>query len=179
MDKYLFNKEASLNAVLYIANRVKRKDFHKIFKILYFSDREHIYQFGKPLTGDIYIAMNNGPVPSKIYDIFKIVRGDSYCQDKENFEELFFVENNMYINPLKDADMDYIPKRSICILDESINKCDNLSFDELTEKSHDTAWRSTALDYPIEYSKMALEAGANRDDLEYIKDLNKLSNYLQ
>ena len=34
-----FDKEKSLNALLYVANRVQRMDFHKIFKIIYFADR--------------------------------------------------------------------------------------------------------------------------------------------
>ena len=48
----VFNSEKSLQAVLYIANRVERKDFHKIFKVLYFADREHLIKYGRPITGD-------------------------------------------------------------------------------------------------------------------------------
>lgn len=51
----VFNSEKSLQAVLYIANRVERKDFHKIFKVLYFADREHLIKYGRPITGDTYI----------------------------------------------------------------------------------------------------------------------------
>ena len=34
-----FDERKTINAVLYIVEKLKRKDFHKLFKILYFSDR--------------------------------------------------------------------------------------------------------------------------------------------
>ena len=64
-----FNECKTVNAVLYIVERLKRKDFHKIFKLLYFSDREHLNVYGRTITGDTYIAMADGPVPSNVYDI--------------------------------------------------------------------------------------------------------------
>ena len=100
-----FDKEKSLNALLYVANRVQRKDFHKIFKIIYFADRQHLADWGRPITGDTYIAMEAGPVPSRLYDMLKIVRGDSYLPDTEGLGKYFQVENWMYVRPLQDADL--------------------------------------------------------------------------
>lgn len=74
----IFNFEKSMQVILYISNRLKRTDFHKIFKILYFADQAHLSEYGRPISGDVYIAMKDGPVPTKIYDIFKAVRGDSF-----------------------------------------------------------------------------------------------------
>ena len=73
--QFTFNKEKALNAILYIAQNLNRRDFHKIFKILYFSDREYLARYGTTITGDCYIAMEAGPVPSKVYDIFKSLEG--------------------------------------------------------------------------------------------------------
>ena len=76
-----FNEHKTVNAVLYIVEKLKRRDFHKIFKLLYFSDREHLSVYGRTITGDVYIAMVDGPVPSNLYDIFKSVRGNGYYKD--------------------------------------------------------------------------------------------------
>jgi uncharacterized phage-associated protein len=65
-----FDNERAINAVLYIAEKLDRKIFHKIFKILYFSDIEHLVKYGRTITGDVYIRMLDGPVPSALYDIF-------------------------------------------------------------------------------------------------------------
>jgi uncharacterized phage-associated protein len=40
-------------------------------KVMFFADRSHLRQYGRPVTGDLYIAMANGPVPSRIYDMVK------------------------------------------------------------------------------------------------------------
>lgn len=42
-----------------------------IGKILFFADREHLLDYGRPITGDRYVAMEHGPVPSAIRDILK------------------------------------------------------------------------------------------------------------
>lgn len=173
---FTFDKEKSLNVTLYIAQHLKRRDFHKIFKILYFSDREYIAQYGSSITGDCYIAMEAGPVPTKIYDIFKIVRGDSYIKDTENLKQYFTVSDWMYITPLKEADLRKIAPNEKAVIDECIRTYGSLSYDEIKEKSHDIAWRSTARDYPISIENIAREAGLEDDELPYIQENACLRN---
>ena len=165
---YTFNKEKSLQVILYVLQNLQRRDLHKIFKILYFVDREFLAQYGMPITGDSYIAMDAGPVPSKIYDIFKIVRGDSYTADKENLSQYFSIEEWMYVKPEQQADMRKISPAEKRVIDEVIAKYGALSYDEIKEKSHDVAWRTTARDFPIAYESMALEAGVETDEMPYI-----------
>lgn len=169
-----FNKSKALNSLLYVANRLQRKDFHKIFKILYFSDRQHLADWGQPITGDTYIAMDAGPVPSRIYDMLKIVRGDSYCSDTEGLGKYFVVEDWMYVRPLQDADPDKLSKNEKESLDESIRKYGSLSYDEIKEKSHDIAWRSTAKDFTIQWDDIAREAGLDSDEVSYLTEINHL-----
>jgi len=38
-------------------------------KLVFFADRYHLRKYGRPLTGDSYLAMNFGPVPSGTKDI--------------------------------------------------------------------------------------------------------------
>ncbi|WP_372423997.1 Panacea domain-containing protein [Salinarimonas chemoclinalis] len=38
-----------------------------ISKVLYYADKEHLMDWGRPVTGDFYVAMENGPVPSNTY----------------------------------------------------------------------------------------------------------------
>lgn len=175
-DTFPFNQEKSINSLLYIASKLTRKDFHKIFKILYFSDREHIARYGSPITGDVYIAMDAGPVPSKIYDILKIVRGDSYIKDNTNLQRYFSVENWMYVSPKVSADLMQLSKSDIECIDACIERYGNLSYDEIKEKSHDIAWRSTAKDYAISTENIAREAGLDAEECEYVIENCKIAN---
>ncbi len=172
--KVKFDKTKTLNALLYVANRVQRKDFHKIFKVIYFADRQHLADWGRPITGDTYIAMEAGPVPSRLYDMLKIVRGDSYIADTEGLGEYFQVENWMYVRPLVDADLNKLSANEQQALSDAIDKYAGLSYDEIKEKSHDTAWRSTARDFSISWENIALEAGLDTEELECVNELSSL-----
>ena len=169
-----FDKTKALNALLYVANRVQRKDFHKIFKIIYFADRQHLNDWGRPITGDTYIAMEAGPVPSRMYDMLKIVRGDSYLPDTEGLNNYFKVENWMYVTPLQDADVNKLSRNEQEALDDSIAKYASLSYDEIKEKSHDVAWRSTARDFSIKWEDIAREAGLSTEELECVNEYSAL-----
>lgn len=54
-----FDRTKALNALLYVANHVQRKDFHKIFKVVYFADRQHLADWGRPITGDTRLSKTN------------------------------------------------------------------------------------------------------------------------
>ena len=171
MTTPVFNLEKSLQVVLYVANNLQRKDFHKIFKVIYFADREHLSKYGRPITGDTYIAMKDGPVPSKIDDIFKAVRGDSFFALNENihkFAELFSVHDWYFIIPKQKANLDYLSQSDIEELDNSINKYGSMSWDEIREKSHDFAWRVTPDNTQISLDNIMRETGEEENYIAYI-----------
>lgn len=176
---YNFDERKALNVILYVAERLKRRDFHKIFKILYFADRECLNQYGVPITGDTYIAMEAGPVPTKIYDMFKIVRGDSYMQDTKHLGAYFSVSNWMFISPLQKANVEDISPAEKAIVDAVIERYGELSYDEIKEKSHDVAWRSTARDYPISFEAIAMEAGMDKEEIPYLEESAVLRQNLE
>ncbi|MDR1983823.1 MAG: SocA family protein [Prevotellaceae bacterium] len=166
----IFNIEKSLNAVLYIAHKLIRKDFHKIFKILYFADRGHLVEYGRTITGDKYIAMNDGPVPSNIYDIFKSVRGDGFFKDDGKFSQYFSVVDWDLIIPKKQEDLGELSKTDLTHIDNSLRVYGDMSWDEVREKSHDYAWRNTTLNKEIEFENMIREVGGDDEFISFIKE---------
>jgi uncharacterized phage-associated protein len=174
--KMEFNENKTINAVLYIVTKLKRSDFHKIFKLLYFSDREHLMEYGRTITGDKYIAMSDGPVPSNLYDIFKSVRGDGYFKDNGKFGVYFSVIGNDLIKANKEPDLKKLSKTDIYHINNSVEQYGNLSWDEIREKSHDYAWRSTIINRQISFDNILLEAGGDVEYIEYLKEQNLLIN---
>ncbi|MCL1932676.1 MAG: Panacea domain-containing protein [Candidatus Azobacteroides sp.] len=171
-----FNETKTVNTVLYIVSKLKRKDFHKIFKILYFSDREHLNKYGRTITGDKYIAMSDGPVPSNLYDIFKAVRGDGFYKDDGRFGQYFSVVDWDLIIPNKLPELSELSKTDIEIVDDTLSRYGNLSWDEVKEKSHDYAWKATSLNREIDFADIIREAGGNDDYIEYVKEQTILAN---
>ena len=169
MTTPIFNIDKSLQAVLFVANRLSRKDFHKIFKVLYFADREHLTKYGRPITGDTYIAMEYGPVPSAIYDIFKAVRGDGYQWEQiESVKKLFRIKDRCFIDPLQDANTDWLSESDISELNAALTKYGQLSWQEVINLSHAHAWSATPLNDRMSIEDIMRENGA---DAEFIADI--------
>lgn len=165
----IFDFSRALNALLYVANRIDKRDIHKIFKILYFADMAHLFQYGRAITGDKYIAMKYGPVPSSIYDMVKIVRGDSwYVMDDL---KAFFTVTNSSLNPLRDADMSYLSESDVNVLKDAVDKYKDIDFDEMTRLSHGFAWKKTwdtSSNDEISVEDILRECKADEDYIQYI-----------
>lgn len=169
----------TLNSILYILNRLGGKsDFLKVFKILYFAEMKHLSKYGRMFTENTYNALPNGPVPDYAYDALKSLRGDeefSNFEDLEVFKENLRVSNNHYIISLTSEDLDELSISEIKCLDDSINENKDLSFNQLSDKSHGSAWSSTPsyfCEIPLE--EIAKEANMNDDMIEYALEQKKL-----
>jgi uncharacterized phage-associated protein len=133
MIDFKFNQEKAIAAILLIADRLIKRhgkngaDLHKIFKIIYFADRKHLATYGRPIIGDFYIAMKDGGVPSRIYDMVKMVRGDSICQDTQGFNKFFDVDRH-FLYPKQDPEIDEFSGSDLQFLEESIIENQDLSF---------------------------------------------------
>ena len=170
-----FCLEKSIHAVLYVANKLERKDFHKIFKVLYFADINHLSDYGRTITGDTYIAMNDGPVPSCIYDIFKVLRGDGFFHtEAQRFSKYFEVCDWNFINPKMSAERKYLSASDVEYLDASLGENANLSWNEIREKSHGYAWSETPRDTPISVKNMLLEKENTMDYIDFVTEMNEL-----
>ena len=137
MISFEFNTEKTLNVILYIVERLQRRDLHKVFKILYFADREYLANYGYPITGDRYVAMQAGPVPSKVYDIIKIVRGDSFVSDHANLKSYFTIEDWSYIIPQQKPNLRKIAPAEIEVLDECLAVYGEMTYEEIKERSEE------------------------------------------
>ncbi|MDX9932997.1 MAG: Panacea domain-containing protein [Bacteroidales bacterium] len=171
--KQQFDFQKAIDSVkLILANMEQHTaDFHKVFKILYFAEQKHLVRFGRNITGDRYIAMKNGPVPSGIYDVFKVLKGD--CIMKINadvdFSKHFRVVDGYYIQLIDSVvDLDYFSQSEIECLTESVSENKMLDFSTLTRKSHDNAWKHTGENDEISVFQMAHAAGANEEMIKYI-----------
>lgn len=178
MLSFKFDINKGISVLLYIskhlaedADNCVKPDFHKIFKILYFADQKHIREYGRPILGDHYIAMKDGPVPTKIYDILKIVRGDSIFPD-EKFSDVIEVRGH-FVFPRIDPDLDEISESEMECLSESMSENKSLSFNELKEKSHDAAYKKARKDDKISFIDIAKVAGANDDMISYMHLLSE------
>jgi uncharacterized phage-associated protein len=136
-----FSVEKAVEILLYIAAQVP--DTYTALKVLYFADKEHLSRYGRLISGDNYVAMRAGPVPSGTYDIIKHARGDGFCWADTDvpITEAFEVQGYNIV-PLREPDLELLSDSDIECLDMAIEKYGHLSFSKLKRLSHDAACKS-------------------------------------
>ncbi len=173
----LFNYDKAVNSILFSLSELGgMTDMHKLCKILYFADQRHLSVYGRSITGDTYIAMQFGPVPSCVDDILKALRGDSFFSSSAEIEPLrnsLSFENRYMIRALQAPDMDDLSKTDVECLAYAINLCKDKSFSELTEFSHGLAWSSTRRDREMSVKDILREVGDEEAYVDYIADIQK------
>lgn len=69
MIEFKFNEAKTTQAAaLLLKKNGGKMNYMKLIKLLYLADREALSLWERPLTGDAYFSMNNGPVLSKVLD---------------------------------------------------------------------------------------------------------------
>ena len=169
----LFKQDVTIQAILYILQKMGGVcDIHKCHKILYFSDNEHLSRFGRSITGDSYIKMEWGPVPTCVYDLLKAVRGNSYfAAQVENIRKnMFHFVNQKDIQSTSAPDMDYLSQSEVDILDKYISQFKDLTFQQVSELSHGFAWSNTKRYGEISVRDRLTELGDNDGYIEFIEE---------
>jgi len=64
-------RRATEAAAAFLKLRGGRMSYLKLVKLLYLLDREALLRWGRPVTTDQYVSMDNGPVVSRIYDLIR------------------------------------------------------------------------------------------------------------
>jgi uncharacterized phage-associated protein len=170
-----FNLDKGIEAILYIAQKVDDPTFHRISKIMYFADRKHLEKYGRFICGDSYVAMKHGPVPSEIYDILKAVRADTVLSLKpyeaaKKVQSAFSVQEPYEVKHLRESNLDFFSESDLECLNYSIENYRNLSFDELTELSHDQAWEAANENDFIEIEQIARTLNNAEELISHLQD---------
>lgn len=135
-----FDQRTVIEAILYIMAKAGRPvTKYKIVKILYFADLLHLRRYGRTITGDWYAAMEFGPVPSDSYDMIKPV-WDPVKPDEAGILQVLQRADQYSALPRRNADIDYLSESERECLDEIASRILPLSFDEIMNMSHGSAW---------------------------------------
>lgn len=170
----LFDMDSAISSVLYILGKTGGSaDIHHVYKTLYFADQEHLSKYGRSITGDTYIAMKFGPVPSNLYDIAKALRGDSFFSGSRRLDEfkgLLRLKNRYIIEALSKYNEDDLSESDIECLDSAIGKCAGKNFTAVTRMSHGLAYSNTKADHEISVADILREAGNSEEYANFISD---------
>jgi uncharacterized phage-associated protein len=113
-------------------------------KVCYFADKEHLLDYGRPITGDRYVAMEHGPVPSNIRDLLKQDGGLADDVLTELYTRISIEKRNnlQHVSSKKVDGFPHLSKTDQEYLLSALEKYGNMSFPDLKRVSHDTAWKA-------------------------------------
>ena len=148
MVRFRFNADKFVNAVTWFATQCADSTKLKICKLLYYADKEHLILCGRPIIGDTYYKLQNGPIPTVGLNI---LRGHSSPANEALAKEFFDVRGWRII-PKRDPDMSVFSKSDVRALEYVRDNIGHLSAYALRDKSHkESWWNKTEFHSPIDF----------------------------
>jgi hypothetical protein len=160
---FRLDTDKAVESVLYIASRIPNPTIHSIAKVLFHADKAHLSRYGRPISGDRYIAMKHGPVPSATYDILKTLRDNSDWPLPERARDSLSVDGYV-VRALRPVDERVLSQSEVECLSESAREHGAKSFGQRSAESHGPAWQAADENDVIGLESLLLEID-NRDEL--------------
>ena len=115
------------SVVLYVLrNFPEGVDYIKLFKIIYFAQKEYLVNYGKVLCPDTFKARKFGPVPALSDKVIKLVELED--EDIDQYPDLMRFRNSIRVTDQKvfgiaEPDMDYLSQKECEYLDKWFVYC--------------------------------------------------------
>ncbi|MCL2715464.1 MAG: Panacea domain-containing protein [Alphaproteobacteria bacterium] len=142
MVSFNFNETKTVEVLAYVAERWNGITPFFLSKVLFFADRDHLRTYGRPVTGDTYIAMPAGPVPSRVYDIVKD-NLDLFGDPKAIVEAIRIDHNERFarVYSQRPPNLKMLSETDTAALDESMRFCRSRTVSDLSAITHqEAAW---------------------------------------
>jgi len=190
MKKY--NTKKFINCVLFFAKNTdpKKLGVLKLNKLLYYIDFEHYRKYGRSILSDIYIKMEQGPVPSFSYSLFNMAfkdnKDDEISKELRDFVELKqhkvrdFNIKAIYPKEGKDFNESLFSESELEIMQDVAEKYATKTGTEMSRETHkeDTPWSKTQPAQPIDYNLILDKTSVSEDYVDYWKREEKELDFL-
>jgi uncharacterized phage-associated protein len=120
----------------------------KAAKLFYFADKEHLLQFGRPIIGDVYYALNLGPLPSEADDFLDDMEvahlTGPATPDQEQFLRYLDVVADYWPRYVATGEENFkvFSKSDLQVLADVVKKYGKLHWKQLVDLSHEeAAWK--------------------------------------
>lgn len=156
----------------------------KLFRILYFAQQDYLVKYGKVLIEDSFMALKYGPAPTYIYRVLQAVKEKPTEESFNDFLAGIEVHKKKIYASAK-PEMDYISGSDKRCLDAAITKYKDTAPYDLSDLSHDSAWkeaRARIKDNPqknlVTIIDIARAGKANKEMIDYIREKQIVRNAL-
>jgi uncharacterized phage-associated protein len=164
--RFGFNERKAVEALTFIADRWPRVTPFFVSKALFFAEKWHLNQYGRPIIADTFIAMPWGPVPSTVYDF---IRGQlQFAGDPDAFQNAVKINTkgeHLELEARRKPNTELLSASDIECIEAAIQFCKLRSVHELSELTHhERAWREAPVNGAMDYEAF-IDDKPNRDEL--------------
>jgi len=175
--RFRFDVEKFVNAVAYFTKNTRKIDKLKAAKLLYFLDKYHLVNYGRPITGDCYHSLDCGPVPSMSLDIMN----DVICgvplrrtlPNKEIFEKYLRVDDKKSRYPefilKRGPNLEVFSESEIEALNHTVKKYGDRSGSELIDLTHEELTWISVKNGEIDYRLFVADSPNSSEMLEVME----------
>jgi uncharacterized phage-associated protein len=143
------NQDKILEALVLSAETRPGVDVLHLCKVFYFADKRHLNSYGRPIFGDKYWALKQGPVPSLTYDMIERdetqLNGDLLSQLSDALS-FYKAETDDYLRlkAKRQPRYEVFSDSDLECLRSAIDQFASMDVDELTKLAHDEpAYKAT------------------------------------
>ena len=176
-----FNEaKATQAAACLLRLRGNRMSYLKLIKLLYLLDREALLRWGRPVTTDRYVSMDNGPVVSRVYSL---IRDEQPPGSSRIWRRFISPPEDWEVSLIADPGNDELSRAEESLIDEIFSAHGARGRWELVDLSHGLPeWRDPEGGaIPIEYRdilragrKTESEIASIEQDLEALAAVDSL-----
>mgnify|MGYP005835943597 CR=1 FL=1 len=132
-----FNERRATEAAAKLLKlRGGRMSYLKLIKLLHLLDREALLRWGRPVTTDRYVSMDNGPVVSRIYDL---IREEPAPGTDPNWRHYISPPSNYEVTLTAEPVTDELSPVEGSLIEEIFEKYGKMSRWDLVDLSHGLA----------------------------------------
>lgn len=162
--------QKTIAVLLYLASKEQR--LYWVLKMIWFAERNHLSKYGMMISGDNYIAMSHGPVPSLAYDIVKDARGGTrYNFSNPDPKSVIEAPDNRTINACEEANISLLSETERECLDEAFQRLSKLSFIQVKRLSHTPAHEAADEDDEIPFEEFVKDLDNGPEVLNYLSSI--------
>lgn len=151
---FQFNEQKALAALAFVASEKPGLSAFFVSKVMFYAEKWHLNRFGRPILGDSYIKMENGPVPSTVKNY--VDENWDRVEKPAHFDDALKIKRGLWVRWLYrgtgEANFDLLSETDKRCLREAIGFCSGKSKEVLSDLTHEEkAWKEAKPDRPMNY----------------------------
>jgi uncharacterized phage-associated protein len=162
-------------AVLLQSRQDHRMGRRRLLKLLYVADRESLREVGRPIIGTELVAMDQGPVHGKVYDLIK-----GSAPGEEVWAE-FLGNISVEVRLLADPGVKHLSRYEVQKLRETAAKYTGMSDSELTRLTHGfEEWarnHKRGSSQPIPMEDVLAAVGRAGETMRIVRDAKRVAKF--